>query len=69
MYKIDEKDNSIIKVDLSAFSELVYHEREQLQEWVAKNPDVLGEELLVIQKEFSGFLETKKMWGQTLNSE
>ena len=60
MYKIDEKDNSIIKVERSAFSELGYHEREHLQEWIAKNSDVLGEDLLIIQKEFSGFLETNE---------
>lgn len=29
-----------------------------MQEWTAKNPEVLGEELLVIQKEFDGFSDT-----------
>jgi len=28
-----------------------------LQEWIANNPTSLGEELLIIQKEFSGFSE------------
>jgi hypothetical protein len=29
-----------------------------LQEWIAKEPSCLGEELLIIQKEFSGFSDT-----------
>ena len=31
---------------------LGFKERENLQEWIANNPDSLGEELLIIQKEF-----------------
>ena len=33
-------------------------ERQHLQEWIAKSPDVLGESLLIIQKEFDGFSDT-----------
>ena len=33
-------------------------ERQHLQEWIAKSPEVLGESLLVIQKEFDGFEQT-----------
>ena len=60
MYKINDLENSIKKVDETAFSELGYREREHLQEWIAKNPQVFGEELLIIQKEFSGFSETNE---------
>ena len=35
-------------------------ERAHLQEWIAKYPSVLGEELLVIQKEFAGFSDTQE---------
>lgn len=31
-----------------------------MQEWIAKEPTVFGEELLIIQKEFSGFSDTKE---------
>jgi len=31
-----------------------------LQEWICKNTDVLGERLLIIQKEFCGFEDTKE---------
>ncbi len=43
------------EVDLS---QLGFQERRDLQEWVANNPSILGEELLVIGKEFSGFDRT-----------
>ena len=35
-------------------------ERENLQEWIANNPSSLGEDLLIIQKEFNGFGETNE---------
>jgi RecB family endonuclease NucS len=35
-------------------------ERAHLQEWIAKYPLALGEELLVIQKEFAGFSDTQE---------
>ena len=35
-------------------------ERAHLQEWIAKYPLVLGEELLIIQKEFAGFSDTQE---------
>lgn len=35
-------------------------ERHNLQEWIAKEPSSLGEELLIIQKEFDGFADTRE---------
>ncbi|MFD1807960.1 DUF4268 domain-containing protein [Gemmobacter lanyuensis] len=35
-------------------------ERDHLQEWLANQPDALGEDLLIIQKEFDGFDETRE---------
>ena len=58
MYRIDSTKNKITKLQQRTFSELGFKERENLQEWIAKDPNVLGEELLIIQKEFSGFSET-----------
>lgn len=60
MYQISRSSNDIIQLKERLFSELGFRERENLQEWIAKNPDVLGEELLIIQKEFSGFSETNE---------
>ena len=58
MYRIDPSGNKIVKLQERSFGDLGFKEREHLQEWIAKEPMVLGEELLVIQKEFSGFSDT-----------
>ncbi|HLM39878.1 MAG TPA: hypothetical protein VK434_09835, partial [Microvirga sp.] len=42
------------------FGELGLRERDHLQEWLAALPDALGEELLIIQKEFDGFADTRE---------
>lgn len=60
MYLIDKKNNKIEKINQVTFSELGFKEREHLQEWLAGNPESLGEELLIIQKEFSGFYDTNE---------
>ena len=60
MYQINRETNNIIQLKERRFSELGFRERDHLQEWLAKNPEVLGEELLVIQKEFDGFSETNE---------
>lgn len=60
MYIIDKEKNRISKLQEKKFSELEFKEREHLQEWIANNPSSLGEELLIIQKEFDGFGETRE---------
>ena len=55
MYKINKSTNSIEKLKESSFNELGFTERNHLQEWIAKNPESLGEKLLIIQKEYSKF--------------
>jgi len=60
MYKIDKQNNRIAPLDTKQFTELGFKEREHLQEWVANQPEALGEDLLIIQKEFDGFDDTKE---------
>ena len=60
MYKINKQSNSIEKIDKKTFAELGFRERQNLQEWIAKEPTCLGEELLIIQKEFDGFDGTRE---------
>jgi hypothetical protein len=60
MYQIDKANNKINRLEEKTFSELGLKEREHLQEWIAKDPSCLGEELLIIQKEFDGFQETRE---------
>lgn len=60
MYIIDENNNDLNEISPITFTEAGFKERKNLQEWIAKNPSCLGEELLIIQKEFAGFDETKE---------
>lgn len=60
MYRINKSLNSIQRLEKKSFSGLGFRERDHLQEWIAKQPDVLGEDLLIIQKEFSGFSDTQE---------
>lgn len=60
MFTVNHQTNRISPVKTKKFSELGIGERKHLQEWLAHQPDALGEELLIIQKEFDGFDETKE---------
>ena len=60
MFQIDRISNRIIPLQAKGFGELGFRERENLQEWLAHQPDALGEELLIIQKEFDGFAGTRE---------
>ena len=60
MYLIDKNTNLISEIPKKTFTQLGFKEKENLQEWLANNPQALGEELLIIQKEFSGFNDTKE---------
>lgn len=64
MYKVDRPSNSLQSLQEVSFSSLGFTERYHLQEWLAKNPQALTreieDELLIIQKEFAGFDDTKE---------
>lgn len=60
MFTVDSQANRIQPVKTKTFSELGFTERKHLQEWLAHQPNALGEELLIIQKEFDGFDDTKE---------
>ncbi len=60
MYSIDKNSNSICRLEEKSFLSLNFEERAHLQEWIVKSPDVFGEELLIIQKEFDGFDDTRE---------
>ena len=53
MYIIDLPSNSLTKIEKTSFKALKLEERKHLQEWIAKEPSSLGEDLLIIQKEFA----------------
>lgn len=60
MYRIDKSANRLRPLEQRRLAELGFTERRHLQEWLAAEPAALGEELLIIQKEFDGFDETNE---------
>jgi len=60
MFRLDVTSNSIRPIERKSFASLSYGERKHLQEWIAGSPECLGEDLLIIQKEFDGFDETRE---------
>ena len=60
MFRIDKTGNQIQPLKKRTFTELGFKERAHIQEWIAKDPSCLGEDLLIIQKEFSGFTDTQE---------
>ena len=62
MYIINKDSNKLVKIEKRTFKSLGLDERHNLQEWIAKEPSSLGEELLIIQKEFDGFVIHANDW-------
>ena len=60
MYILDDYKDIIKKAQVCTFRELHLEELRHLQEWIANEPSSLGEELLIIQKEFDGFDDTRE---------
>lgn len=60
MYQINPTSKRISPLTVKSFSELGFTERYDLQEWISHEPESLGEELLIIQKEFDGFDDTRE---------
>ena len=58
MFKV--KENRLVRLEERRFDELNVLERPHLQEWLVQTPEVLGEDLLIIQKEFDGFADTRE---------
>ena len=55
MFRINPENQASEKISEVEFSRLGLQERRDIQEWIAANPGILGEGLLIVGKEFSGF--------------
>lgn len=51
MYKVDIANKQLVKIPTIKFADLNLKERFDIQEWLAKTPQILGEPLLIISKE------------------
>ena len=60
MFLIDKANNKAISIERKTFHDLDFEERPHLQEWIAANTQILGEPLLIIQKEFSDWSDTNE---------
>lgn len=60
LFRIDTSTQEAEAVKEVDFAELGLRERSDIQEWVAGHPGILGEDLLIIAKEFSGFDKTSE---------
>ena len=59
LFKIDSEEKQSEVVHEVDFSTLGLQERYDIQEWVAENPSILGDDLLIVTKEFSDFDKTR----------
>ena len=59
MFKV-HGDRTLERVNETSFGDIHWRERQDLQECIVAEPTILGEELLIIQKEFSDFDNTSE---------
>ena len=60
LFRVDPQSRESERIEEVDFRQLGFQERRDIQEWVAANPGILGEDLLIISKEFSGFDRTNE---------
>ncbi len=60
LFRINPENRESEKIAEVDFTRLGFQERRDIQEWIAANPSILGEDLLIIGKEFSGFDRTNE---------
>lgn len=58
IFSVDRETKELNPIREQAFAALDVLERSDFQEWVIDNPEILGEDLLVIQSEYANFEET-----------
>ena len=51
MYQVDIKNKKLTKLKKARFTDLGLKERYDIEEWIEKTPEILGEELLIISKQ------------------
>ena len=60
LFRVDPQSRESERIEEVDFRKLGFQECRDIQEWVAANPGILGEDLLIISKEFSGFDRTNE---------
>ncbi|QCC51434.1 PDDEXK family nuclease [Halapricum salinum] len=60
IFSVDQDSDELERLPEEEFSELDILEREDFQEWAIEEPQVLGEELLVITSEYAKFADLRE---------
>ncbi len=60
LFRINPESQQSERIEEVDFARLGLQERKDIQEWIAANPSILGEDLLIIAKEFSNFDRTNE---------
>ena len=60
LFRVNPESQQSERIEEVDFARLGLRERRDIQEWVAANPGILGDDLLIIGKEFSGFDQTSE---------
>ena len=55
IFQIDKNTAIVNPIKQTSFTKENIWERRDIQEWIIKNPDILGEELLIVSSEFDKF--------------
>ena len=60
LFRINPESKASERIEEVEFSQLGFQERRDIQEWVAANSSILGDDLLIVGKEFHGFDRTNE---------
>ena len=60
LFRVNPETHESESITEVEFAQLGFQERRDIQEWIASNPSILGNDLLIIGKEFSGFDRTNE---------
>lgn len=60
LFRVNPEDKKSEQIDEVEFRDLGLKERQDIQEWIVANPEILDNDLLIIDKEFSGFDRTNE---------
>ncbi|UAT32233.1 hypothetical protein K7T73_08505 [Bacillus badius] len=55
MYRLDTKNNRLEEIRETTFSENDLKERQHIEEWIRKSPEILSEDLLILAHEYDKF--------------
>ena len=55
LFQLDSKENKLIEIPETTFTDNAIMERQHIEEWIRKKPEILGEDLLIIGHEYDKF--------------